>query len=177
MTGLVTSSSTKRHLVDKLLTWRTSLCLWLAAVNGAVFPGNIHSLMWWYSGRLGLFNCKQWRIGKMLYCNKWNCIIYDGNKIPLCHEILFFPLIVCYFGHNFSRMCPPANTKHVYNTFIQRRTYVFDVGPTLYNCFTNAGAASTDHSVRLCSQRYLVQIPVRSDICHRRYAYTVLQTV
>ena len=28
----------------------------------------------------------------------------------------------------------PANTKHLYNTFIQRRPNVFDVGPTVYKC-------------------------------------------
>ena len=32
----------------------------------------------------------------------------------------------------------PANTKHVYNiNFIQRQSSVFDVGPTLYKCYTN----------------------------------------
>ena len=33
----------------------------------------------------------------------------------------------------------PVNTKHLYNiNFIQRRPNVFDVGSTLYKCYTNA---------------------------------------
>ena len=31
----------------------------------------------------------------------------------------------------------PVNTQNICITFVQRRPNVFDVGPTLYNCFTN----------------------------------------
>ena len=31
----------------------------------------------------------------------------------------------------------PANTKYLYNNFIQRQPNVLDVGPALYKCYTN----------------------------------------
>ena len=41
------------------------------------------------------------------------------------------------------RVTPYQQTQNICMTFIQRRPNIFDIGPTLYKCYTNAHWAST----------------------------------
>ena len=51
----------------------------------------------------------------------------------------------------------PQQTQHICIAFVQRRTNVFDVGPTLYKCYTNGfaftGPAFSRHWEDVCSCR------------------------
>ena len=48
------------------------------------------------------------------------------------------------------RHAQPRKHKNICITFIQRLPNVFDVGPTLYKCYTNGGVVGSYH---VCNQR------------------------
>ena len=56
--------------------------------------------------------------------------LFNGFKTRL----ILMTLISSYYDFN---MWGPQQTQNICITFIQRRPNVFDVGPTLYKCYTN----------------------------------------
>ena len=55
-----------------------------------------------------------------------------------CHGIVRPQYLIKIMStHQFNRKRASQQAQHICITFIQRRPNVFDVGPTLYKCYTN----------------------------------------
>ena len=67
---------------------------------------------------------------------RYICTIHILHPCTIC--VLHMWIIEVYPKGNmkiFSHLT--SNTQNIFITFVQRRLNVFDVGPTLYKCFTN----------------------------------------
>ena len=67
----------------------------------------------------------------------------------------------------------PRKHKNICITFIQRRPNVFDVGPTLYKCYTNGGVVGSYH---VCNQRGYILKEEALWVAGARRIHYVLQT-
>ena len=106
-------------------TWHVH---WIVKLSGAVNPF-IHPRRLSSMGQISIGVMRLMRRN----CYKCMCTVEMRRIAP---DSAGFWARACDAALIFSPSEVPANTKRLYN-IIQRRPNVFDVGPTLYKCYTN----------------------------------------